>query len=305
MKKFKWILPVLFIGMLIVANCDWTALTISEPLRVPELPEHPEEQKSEWQGDREPDGGFDPYFRPAYNMGSCKRLSGTVHTVTFFVNDMQSSWTEGEARSFTFRAMAPALRTLEEKAGERGVDLKFENWQIMRNGKRKLQLKDAVSKDPDDLWYLDNLLPQLARQLGFRGQGEMDTYFKDYFDTDQVVYYVVFDDKGRSFAAQDHEDRSHDKIEFCVLFSSSSNGFLESTHVVGHETMHLFGAEDYYDPNGDLPERKKMAEEICPDDVMLERKNDFKENTICDITAYTVGWLSELPPELLDPRWSH
>ena len=274
MSKPKKIIIGLFVGLLILANCNWISFRREEPLRIPELPERPYGQTSDWHGETGLPEKEISLYRPAYNMGSCKQLSGTIHTVNIFVNCAEKRWTEREAQVFCRKILDPGYRMVEDWAGQRGIELAFDNWHLISNGDYRLYLKKSavtVSKE-DEILLRKDLLDELAKQLGFRGGYEMNAYFQQLFHTDQVVYSIIFNKPGRCFAYQDNVDGSHDLLEFSCFYTKHSDGLIRGPESVAHETLHLFGAEDYYDPYGDLPERKKLAEQACPDDIMLSSK---------------------------------
>ena len=95
-----------------------------------------------------------------------------------------------------------------------------------------------------------------------------------------------------------------DHLEYCVTFprylgrnENEYNGSLV------HEILHLFGAEDYYDPYNKYPKRKELAKILCPKDIMLVVYNDINANEINRYTAYSIGWLDELPIEYDNKNW--
>ena len=303
-SKGKKIMIGLFIGLLILANCDWISFAKEEPLRVPEWPACAFLETSDWQGEREA-GEISPY-RPGYQMGSCQRLSGNIATVTLFVDSGRNKWTEKEAQRYYRKVIAPGFQFLEDKARQRDMDLHFDNWQLISTEDDELYLSSSeiiITGDFDKISTQEGLFDRFARSLAFQGEYEMNAYFERLFDVDQVVYILVLNKPGRAFAYQDNGDPSQDWIEFCTLYTKSSDGFIVSPRTLAHEVLHLFGAEDYYDPNGDKPERKKLAEQVCPNDIMLRNMNDIRLHEVSDITAYTVGWLQQAPDTVKDPLW--
>ena len=63
--------------------------------------------------------------------------------------------------------------------------------------------------------------------------------------------------------------------------------------------MHLFGARDLYDPDGQNAAVKEVAQSVCEDDIMLSISSNLYSRRVEEFTAYSVGWLSELPEEFV------
>ena len=236
-------------------------------------------------------------------MGSCQRLSGNIATVTLFIDSGRDIWTEKEAQRYYRKVIEPGFQLLEDRARDRGIDLHFDNWQLISTEDDELYLSSSeiIIGDFDKIATQENLFDRFAGSPACQGEYEMNAYFERLFDVDHVIYIPVLNKPGQAFACRDNEDPSQDRIEFCTLYTKSSYGFIVSPRTVAHEVLHLFGAEDYYDPDGDLPEQKKLAKQVCPNDVMLGNVVGNTRREISDITAYTVGWLQEPPDTLKDP----
>ena len=58
-----------------------------------------------------------------------------------------------------------------------------------------------------------------------------------------------------------------------------------------HELLHLFGAEDLYQPEA----RRELAKELYPDEVMLQSHRALDEIQIGPHTEYLIGWSTEKP----------
>ena len=63
---------------------------------------------------------------------------------------------------------------------------------------------------------------------------------------------------------------------------------------VAHEILHLFGAEDFYEPEARAVEARRRY----PDAVMLQSNRALTDVTISDYTAYKIGWTQEQPEPL-------
>ena len=65
-----------------------------------------------------------------------------------------------------------------------------------------------------------------------------------------------------------------------------------------HEILHGFGAGDLYFPFDTDSRRYEKARRIYPNDVMFRIDPRIQRLEINDWTAYRVGWLNKLKPEL-------
>ena len=248
--------------------------------------------------------GPDPdLYRPAYNRGSCRRMEGTVYVVTFLVDDVSSSWTEESGREFLLRCVTPGLDYLEQRAGDWGVSLEFDYYFFQTDGEYSMYYPYEFS--PDLTGAVDNydVLDVIARNFGFEERFAMNDYFEDYFGTDEVLYFVALNKEGHSYTMPDSEDDGYDLLEYSAFFTGHTGGTPNGAFVVAHETMHSFGAEDYYDPYGDYPHRKALAETMYPDDLMMRWDDDVNNLYVSDATAFTVGWIDEIPASMATEQW--
>ena len=56
---------------------------------------------------------------------------------------------------------------------------------------------------------------------------------------------------------------------------------------VAHEALHLFGAYDLY--------RLRLTDPADKNDIMGDYCNGFRQTTLGDTTAYSVGWTDRQP----------
>lgn len=240
-------------------------------------------------------------YRPAYLQGSCREFSGKVYTLSFYLDDSESSWDPAAVDGYS-RIVADGYAYLEQQAAQWGVDLDIESYQFSTD-------EDYTIRYPGTFGSLEqarenyDVLPEIAQCLGFQNKEAMDQYFLDYFDTDQVAYNVILNKPGRSYTMPDREDDGFEVLEYSVFYKDFENGVAVNSFTVAHETMHLFGAEDYYDPMGDRPNRYALAQRLYPDDLMLRWDDNVYSLSVSDVTAYSVGWTHPLPAVVLDPDW--
>ena len=243
--------------------------------------------------------------RPSYNLGSCRSLVGTKPVLMFFIDDYESNWTEEEISNFWYNTVIPGLDYLEEQASYRSVYLDFSPG-YYSTGATGISLKynGIIDNDLMDGTYNSDLVDVAARCLGYTGQEQLYASMKEYYGSEDIVFLTLVDKPGRSYCINDVSDDGYTFIEHCVIYSSygsNMSGTCPST--IAHEVLHLFGAEDYYDPYGIYPNRLNMAKEIYPNDIMLTVYYNIYDNSIGNFTAYTVGWSNIIPDECKNLGW--
>ena len=242
-------------------------------------------------------------YRPAYRMGSCRRLEGTVHVVTFLVDDINSSWTQESGLEFLDRCVTPGLAYLESYAAAWGIELEFDEYYFMTDDRYSMYYPYEFSPELSGATGNYDILDVLARNFGFEERYAMNDYFEDYFSTDEVLYFVALNKEGHSYTIPDSEDDGMEQLEYSAYFTGQTGGARNGAFVVAHETMHNFGAEDYYDPYGIYPNRKALAEQVYPDDLMMRWDEDVNNLYVSDATAFTVGWLDKVPDAVASADW--
>ena len=120
----------------------------------------------------------------------------------------------------------------------------------------------------------------------------------------EVIFLLLLNKDGCSYSINDGLDDGYDEPEYCVLFTHYTDyTAVTGPSTVAHEILHLFGAEDYYDPYGTHPQRAVLAESLYPTDIMLRVYTDISWNTLGSFTAYSVGWTEDLPEECRQVGW--
>lgn len=264
-----------------------------------------------WRFDRWMDGiqpGHTPAFhdakRQSYNKGTNKQLTGKPYVVVLFLDDNESHWTQPEIEAFWDEDMYPALDYLSEKAWQWGVDLEFQTGYYCTGGDIRVHYDGILGSDGATGDYSPDALDKAAKSLGFASDKAMRDYLKSISGSSEVVFVVAANKDGRSYSLCDSVNDGYEYEEYCMVYPDFPNYAYDTpASTVAHEILHLFGAEDYYDPYGDRPQRKAYAEEICPYDIMLTVYVDITYNEVGDFTAYTVGWMNYLTDEYKDSRW--
>ena len=245
-----------------------------------------------------------PNSRPSYGQGSCHELSGQVPVLLLFMDDNESSWTAEEISTFWWDVLVPGLDFIETQAAQRSVYLEFQPG-YYANGENGVTLRynGIIDNDLMDGTISQDLLLQAAQCLGYSSEEAFHDGMAQYCGSDQVVLLVVTDKAGRSYSMNDSYDDGYSYTEYSLLYNAYDSSSPICAGTVAHELLHMFGAEDYYDPYGTYPNRLALAEQLYPNDIMLAVYYDISMSTLGNFTAYTVGWTDELPPECRDPRW--
>lgn len=243
------------------------------------------------------------HYRPAYYLGNCREMSGEVYVLTFFVDDDESSWNDEKVTGFINQCLTPGFTYLQQKAAEWNVTLNFVPYHFSTDDEYEIRYPGVFSGELSAAGDQYDVLDVMGECLGLGDSYDLDEYFKDFFDTDQVAYNVVLNKPGHCYTMPDKMDDGTDLKEYCTYFTSYQNGTPLGAFTVAHETMHLFGAEDYYDPYGTYPNRKALVEQIFPNELMLRWDADVYNLMVSHVTAYSVGWTDAIPETVTEDDW--
>lgn len=239
----------------------------------------------------------DSWYRPHWNTGICQNLDEEVFVVALFIDDAQKKWEDYTISWFLENKVEPGLRFIEEEAAEYGRNIRLEY--LTYTG---IPTAQTLQVFPDgNARYEYDILEDAARGLGFSTAQEMLAYHREYTGVQQIAYLVCSVRDGRPYAWWS-ESADPDALEYCVVFCNSANSDVSSYNTIFHEVLHLFGAEDYYAEGTDRVSRAKLAQQLCPNDVML-RSYSAGLRDIGRYTAYCIGWLDEMPAEYNRPEW--
>lgn len=237
--------------------------------------------------------------RKNHNKGSCYDMESNLCYFVIHLDDKESSWNEKEKTEFIEKKFLVSLDYLSQKANEYSVSIsknyKDISTQVVYDGIIETEVVENGSQE--------DILNQVALSLGYKSPEEMDGSLKKENSVEQIAYLIIVNKEGRSYKYS-HAPENSKQIEFCVFFDDSlkfDNNTCCST--IAHEILHLFGAEDFYDPYGEMPQREKLAKELYPDDIMLTLVNDVSNAKIGAYTAYAVGWTDTLPKECDTENW--
>ena len=238
-------------------------------------------------------------FRVDYDLGTCRKLSGDVSVVLFYMDDFESCWSDEEMESFTEKEVRPGLEFLEKEARLRGIDLILDIKQCHSSFYDDEVIKSVKETGRATIDVLD----QASKGIGYNSDDEMIATLKAQYET-EVVCITVFNKNGTAYAINPHRGETLSVEEHCIVFArdlhSEENSPIGSqASIVAHEMLHLFGAEDLYN----TPERKALARRHYPDDIMLGANYFIRTNDIGDATAFYIGWTDLIPDVLYNAEW--
>ena len=236
--------------------------------------------------------------------GTSFHLKEDVYMLFIFMDDDESRWDSQSISDYWYNHIEKATDFIEKWANQYGYKIKIHKGHYA-TGYESLHMKykgnsiiDLFKEDPGNAH-----MKQAISCLGYDNLNAFHQYISTFSQQKQVAYAVVFNKEGVSYCTSDNEEVNGDYFQYAVLFRSyiGVDGGVEST--IAHETLHLFGAQDYYDPFKNFPKRANMAEQLCPNDIMLKVYKDLNYNEINDFTAYSVGWLDEIPAQYNKKEW--
>ena len=238
--------------------------------------------------------------RKEYKIGSCYNMQDDLCYYIIFIDDNESRWNEADKTEFVEKKFVPSLNYLTKQGSAYDVTLKTD-YEVH---KATATYNGIIEAETVENGAQHDIFTQIASSLGYESPKEMNDSLKNKLDVKQVAYLLAVNKEGRSYKLSHSQTMIERKYEFCVFFSQSiGNTDTTCYSTIAHEILHLFGAEDYYDPYGDLPEREKLAKEIYPDDIMFSTVTDINNVNVGNYTAYSVGWIDELPEECNTENW--
>lgn len=240
--------------------------------------------------------------RKNYNNGSCYDMEKNLCYFVVFLDDKESKWNETEKNNFTEKKFLVSLDFISRKASEYSVSLCTE-YKTYPADDTKVIFDGIVDTDVVTNGSQEDILNQVASAMGYSSPEKMNSELKKELNVQQVAYLFVLNKDGRSYKYSYVAENSK-QIEFCIFFDdaiSFDGNTCRST--IAHELLHLFGAEDFYDPYGEMPQRQKLAEKLYPNDIMFSLKDNVNDAKIGAYTAYSVGWTDTLPEECDTENW--
>lgn len=244
-------------------------------------------------------------LRPYLDLGVCRGLDEAHTFVLFFLDDGDSNWSEEEIAAFNGLYFHPAMNFLQTQADTWGMEVNQESYTYSTQENRNMAYPGIVSPDFQTGGAATDVPDKTAASMGFEDGWDMYRFLQEFTGTDQVAMLFFLNKPGRSYTIRDQTRDGLEELEFSVIFESYPGYTTSATAAtIAHELLHLFGAEDYYDPYGDYPQRKALAESQIPDDIMLVTYTDISYNTLSQATAYCVGWTDQVPQIMENPDWN-
>lgn len=198
------------------------------------------------------------------DRGPCRALLGTIRVKVVFVSVGDDSWTLGGIADRK-QALQDSFSLLKRSATSYGVTLQFS----VQYHNTTASVEPSITNNNE---WVDQVLQGIPAYRNRTG-------------TEWVNGPVIFvcTSNGRAFA---HQTAAQDRLEYVVSFHD------DSSHVLAHEILHLFGMRDYYME----PRIKAAAQRIFPDSIMLSAENG---DSVDPLTAYVIGWTSRLDRDSL------
>lgn len=251
----------------------------------------------------------DPW-RPEYNQGTCRNLSGTPYVLSIYINDDESAWDIRLAEHFQNNVVLPALEFLNSEAERWGIGLSLQSGMYNTNLDQGINLRyrGVVRNDSDLRECSDDILDQAALSLGFSSKVHMTRYLQNYTGCQEIIYLVMVNKPGRCYACPDQDDDQGDTTEYALVFGcywDTQEDCISAS--VAHEILHLYGAEDMYteESTGERAGRAQVAQRLFPNDIMHEIYYNIRDNNIDRYTAYAIGWTNQVPQECTtDAFWA-
>ena len=236
--------------------------------------------------------------RTCYALGTNDLLEGALKVHVLFVDDAESSWTREKADTVMHHQIRPALAFLERQAREWGIGLTLSATMHITSPEKEVTLRyeGSVRNDGNGNCSRD-VLDHASRDLGWSDKAYMYQQLFDENNYCEVIFLAVIDKPGRSYAVCQAGDPQVAMVESAVVFTDYPGADLsltEDSHMalsVAHEILHLYGAEDLYEPRA----LQELARKHYPHDIMLIDSNDLEDQTLGALTAYSVGWTNRRP----------
>ena len=246
-------------------------------------------------------------YRAWYDLGNCGTLTGHPTLVVLFVDDAESEWNDTLMQHFQNVQIAKAVEWMEQQASKHGVVLEIQTkfYHGMLDNGGRVYYPDTVAHVPDEGDY--DLLETVVANMG-EGAGDQ-FYAKLRRDNggEDVMFLCMVNKDGLSYA-RGCADPYSSILEYAVVYARDTDVLAtdtlhQKTHnrasVVAHELLHLFGAEEMYEPEG----RNEIAKQKYLKDVMLWTESFIVRNEVTEFTAYCLGWTDTVPQICYDPNW--
>jgi hypothetical protein len=223
--------------------------------------------------------------------GSAQRMRGKVAVVHLRMQSTSLKWTKNGEQNVN-RAGLMSQRYITTQAKRYKVnDLTYDviPWSIRATYDMPSLAMNANHRLSDEqMKYIrDSSRRAVEMSLGSNLERVADDFKKGGYD--QVAFLIYFPVKtdARDFAYSAYRSNA-DEAEAAFLFAPATiTDFGHFAVTVTHEGLHLFGADDLY--------RLQNLDKSDVHDIMGEYCTGFRQATINDATAYSIGW-TDTPP---------
>jgi len=224
------------------------------------------------------------------NAGSAAMLDGPTVIHQVFVSDRKSSWDEKREQEIRDRA-SEAFEFLRQQG------LKYQQrLEIAQEFGKSVTLDEDIPTDPqaDSAWTERVIL----KSSGL-GCAALIEKIKREQKMKNVLLMLHLNKAGRSYNISYYRGVPRDLMsERLICFSRFNDHDQTPAATYAHEVLHGFGAGDLYFPFDQDDDRYRRAKRLFPDDVMLRIDDQIGRLSVDEWTAYRVGWVQNLRPEL-------
>ena len=212
----------------------------------------------------------DHFALKARGQGPCDRLVGDAYIILVFVSTPQHPWTK-TMKDRVNKVSWSSIDIMEKQAARYGasLDLTFGG----------LDYTVPYEYNRDLKWYHWLIEEKFHR----KSISEVCEYYRGSLNVDTVSIIFLFNSWDVSHTYMCSSDYPNWNEEFCVIFCDTDM----HDNYLTHEVLHLYGAIDFYDYNGEGVQR--VAQKYFPKSDML-----YVSHEVDELTAYLVGWTDTL-----------
>ncbi len=220
------------------------------------------------------------------NIGSAGTLTGKTLVHHIFCTDVDGSWPL-EEQHVAREKMTRGMDFIARQSAARGQQVTFRNqWG------RMVRVSGHIPTDPlANPDWTERVIRQSAGQSATALVGDLQRQF----GVDNAVICLHVNKPALSYNLAYYTNvAKRFSAERMVCFAAYPDGRQTAAATYAHELLHLFGAGDLYFPYDQDDERKRVAGQWFPDDVMYRVDYDLGRLNIGNYTAFRVGWLDKL-----------
>ncbi|MGB1217095.1 MAG: hypothetical protein ACPG5P_04420 [Saprospiraceae bacterium] len=238
---------------------------------------------------------FSPLFLLAQEMplasGSARVLEGDIYNVSCFVSGQNENWTYEEKLEILEKAKE-GNDWLKSKAREFGTEFSFQNGNIGLSEDVKLstiERSTASGTERDDWVYL------ILKQIGYENPLDYYNWVIQNTTCSQLQFIIYVKGNGTGYALPFSENLNREKyfIEGVILYEKYWNGRKLASASIAHETLHLYGAWDFYKTHAQTTANEIRARKLFPNSIMLRTSFNINSLEIDELTAHLIGWRKE------------